>query len=121
MIDKINKRLLTKIPSQKNEKYNYRYALTQICRISFGQQLDPVPVLTQQDYLKKSKNQKTAAWVLVAGGLALEKTVVIISIQNIKYGSEIERDTQLLLAFTGAAVIWSSIPLFIIHKMNIKQ
>ena len=37
---------------------------------SFGQQVVPKQPLTQADYLKKSKKQKTAAWILTGAGTA---------------------------------------------------
>ena len=38
---------------------------------SFGQQIDPAPAFPKQDYLKKSKKQKTTGWILLGGGAAL--------------------------------------------------
>ena len=38
---------------------------------SFAQQTNPSPALTSADYLKKSKNQKTAAWVLLVAGATI--------------------------------------------------
>jgi drug/metabolite transporter (DMT)-like permease len=45
---------------------------------TFSQQTNPSPSLTKQDYLQKSKHQKTAAWWLLGGGLALSTTSVLI-------------------------------------------
>ena len=56
----------------------------------FGQQ-DPilVPGTTKQDYLKKSKNQKRAAWVLLGIG---SLSVVVGSIEvNPNYGESTNR------------------------------
>jgi hypothetical protein len=40
--------------------------------IAFSQQNAPTPTWpSNDDYLKKSKNQKTAAWILLGGGTAL--------------------------------------------------
>ena len=38
---------------------------------SFAQQTDTVKPMARQDYLDKSKRQKTTAWVLLGGGAAL--------------------------------------------------
>ncbi|MFI5131177.1 MAG: hypothetical protein ACHQFX_14340, partial [Chitinophagales bacterium] len=38
---------------------------------SFSQQTDPSTPMTRADYLQKSKNKKTAAWVLLGGGTVL--------------------------------------------------
>src|SRR4030095_9061607 len=35
----------------------------------FSQQTNPSNALTKEEYLQKSKHQKTAAWVLLGGGL----------------------------------------------------
>lgn len=45
---------------------------------SFSQQTNPSPTFTKQDYLQKSKHQKTAAWLLLGGGLALSTTSLAI-------------------------------------------
>ena len=55
---------------------------------SFSQQIDPAPALTKQDYMEKSKKQKTAAWVLLGGGAALIITGTILS------ANEVEKDYQ---------------------------
>jgi len=55
---------------------------------SFSQQIDPAPALTKQDYMEKSRKQKTAAWVLLGGGAALIITGTILS------ANEVEKDYQ---------------------------
>jgi hypothetical protein len=73
------------------------------------------------DYLKKSKNQKIAAWVLLGGGIILETTTWIIAIQDVEYGSDVSRTTLLVMGFTGGAAILGSIPLFIASGKNKKK
>jgi len=43
----------------------------------FSQQTDSLQSI-KTDYLRKSKNQKTAAWVLLGGGIAMTITGMII-------------------------------------------
>ena len=46
---------------------------------SFSQQLTPEKhSLTREDYLKKSKNQKKAGWIMLGGGAAIVATSLII-------------------------------------------
>jgi len=47
-----------------------------LTKISFAQQDVPKLSLTQEDYLKKSKRQKTAAWIFTGVGV----TVTLVSI-----------------------------------------
>lgn len=43
-----------------------------ISAASFSQQTtNPSPVLTKQDYLQKSKTQKTVGWILLGGGVVI--------------------------------------------------
>lgn len=46
---------------------------------TFSQQSTSSPTLTKQDYLQKSKHQKTAAWWLLGGGLAVSSTGLLIA------------------------------------------
>ena len=73
------------------------------------------------DYLKKSKNQKTAAWMLLGSGIILETITFIIVIQDLEYGSDVSRTTQLIMGFTGGAAMLGSIPLFIASRKNKKK
>ena len=82
---------------------------------SFSQQLNPIQ-LTRQDYLKKSKNQKTAAWVLLGGGIALMGTGILIG-----SGNEVSFDnaeTSVIIAGIGVLSTIASIPLFIASGRN---
>jgi len=37
----------------------------------YSQQIDPTPTLTKQDYLKKSKQQRTTGWIMAGGGIGI--------------------------------------------------
>jgi hypothetical protein len=101
-----------------------------ISATSFSQQNNPAPALTKQDYLAKSKKQKTAAWILLGGGLVLTATGFAISVAS--------ADDELVSAFTtgqnsqtfvagsfcfviGAASTLASIPVFIASSRNKKK
>jgi len=76
------------------------------------------PVMTKQDYLKKSKNQKTAAWLFLAGGGAL----VVLGAQEVDNelgNSEETRSTGLVVA--GIAALSTSTVLFIASARNKKK
>jgi hypothetical protein len=89
---------------------------------TFSQQTDSPPTLTKQDYLKKSKSQNTAAWILAGAGTGL--IVVAFATTNVSdIGDAINGDNSGLnsgtaLFVTGAIVAVSSIPLFIIAAKN---
>ena len=84
--------------------------------MAFGQQ-DPifVPGTTKQDYLKKSKNQKRAAWVLLGVG---SLSVVAGSIEvNPNYGES----NRPYLGIGGLVTAVASIPNFIAAARNKKN
>jgi len=83
---------------------------------SFSQQTNSHPVLNKQDYLKKSKNQKTTAWVLLGGGAAL--ILVGDLIGNSKESSFSDAGTGVVIAGIGALSMLGSIPLFIASGKN---
>jgi hypothetical protein len=78
----------------------------------FGQQADTTRPLTREDYLQKSKQQKTAAWVLLGSGLALGVGGAAWA------GSDWEASgPDVLLVLSGISMV-SSIPLFIASGKN---
>ena len=97
---------------------------------SFSQQIDPAPALTKQDYLEKSKKQKTAAWVLLGGGAVLIITGAVLSIneaeddyQDDPYNpfaplTEADFDGPEWVFTTGILAGLGSIPLFIASSRN---
>jgi hypothetical protein len=84
------------------------------------------------DYLKKSKNQKTAAWILLGGGSALTITSALMAAPKVSedYGNalagvftaepapENNYTAENILLIAGVASMLSSIPLFIASKKN---
>ncbi len=49
---------------------------------SFSQQPATVTPAVKTDYLKKSKNQNTTAWILLGGGFAFASTGIILGING---------------------------------------
>ena len=90
-----------------------------------------IPVV-KTDYLKKSKNQKTTAWVLLGGGFALTVTSALIAAPKVTedYGNilvgvfssepvqENNYTAENILLITGTASMLASIPFFIASKKN---
>jgi len=86
-------------------------------------------------YLKKSKNQKTAAWVLLGGGFALSTTSVLLASPKVTedYGNifvgvfsgepipQNNYTAENILLVTGTAAMLGSIPLFIASGKNKKR
>ncbi len=74
----------------------------------------------QIDFLNKSKNQKTAAWVLLGGGFAVSVVGIGVASNHLWdeliYGAE---DTKGVGAtITGFALMAGSVPLFIASGRN---
>ena len=81
---------------------------------TFGQQTKTSLALTKQDYLQKSKRQKTAAWILLGGGSALAITGLLINNQ----ASLDNAGTTAIVAGIGVLSMIGSIPLFIASGRN---
>lgn len=93
-----------------------------------------LPTVTT-DYLKKSRNQKTGAWVLLGGGFALTTTSILIATpkaaEDLTYGfggflsgepaPQNDYTAESILLVTGTAVMLGSIPLFIASGKNKKK
>ncbi len=93
----------------------------------FSQPVTKVTPMLKSDYLKKSKNQKTAAWILLGGGAAFTVTGYIIGLNSAvsSFGNIITTGRPgktftagTILFFTGTAAMLSSIPLFIASAKN---
>src|ERR1700741_2560430 len=79
---------------------------------------DTVPVV-KTDYLIKSKNQKTAAWVLLGGGTALIGVGFLIG--DSKNATFDDAGTGVVLGGIGFLSAVGSIPLFIASGKNKKK
>ncbi|MFC0775042.1 hypothetical protein [Terrimonas alba] len=80
----------------------------------FGQQTEPALALTKQDYLQKSKNQKTAAWIMLGGGAVMSTGAIIWAVNNLFEPDQGES----VLFFAGLGSMAGSIPLFIASGRN---
>lgn len=87
----------------------------------FCQKTNSQQTLTQEDYLKKSKRQKTTAWILLGGGVATS----IIGLSQINLAGsdngEVNNTPGTILFFTGLAATITSIHFFSASKKNRKK
>jgi len=89
-------------------------------------QAEKQSLMTKANYLQKSKNQNTAAWVLAGGGVVMVTTGAIIGLNDVAeslgsiFTGETEEpsDAGPILFYTGAAAMLGSIPLFIASSRN---
>jgi hypothetical protein len=77
------------------------------------------------DYLKKSKNQKTIAWVLLGSGTALMITGALVSNNAVEndplgtlYGVNKDANTGAILFIVGGVAGLTSIPFFVAGSKN---
>ena len=98
-----------------------------IATTSFSQQTNPSSGFTKQDYLQKSKKQKTVAWILLGGGIGLIAITAAIPSEVTDYGNPLDpfddkySNSWDLLAIPGALGILGSIPFFIAAGNNKKK
>jgi len=84
------------------------------------QQTSSPQMFTQEEYLKKSKRQKTTAWILLGGGVAT--SIIGLSQINLAGSDEqINNTPGTILFFTGLAATITSIPFFSASKKNRKK
>ncbi|MBL0273349.1 MAG: hypothetical protein IPQ06_09845 [Chitinophagaceae bacterium] len=79
---------------------------------TFSQPTNVSSTLTKQDYLQKSKHQKTAAWILVSGG-SLCAMLGTIQFNFAGSDGEVNNSNSTVFLVTGLAAIGASIPFFI--------
>jgi len=87
---------------------------------SFSQQTQPTPSIRQQDYLKKSKKQKTAAWISLGVGTAFVIAGAAIP-KNETEGAIFPSENEYFKAafyLVGSVSILASIPYFIGSAIN---
>jgi hypothetical protein len=87
----------------------------------FSQQTNPTQTLIKQDYLKKSKNQKTTAWVLLGGGVLAGGIGLASAVGSVCIGCPEKPKDQSGWAIAGGALVVSSIPFFIASSKNKKK
>lgn len=92
-------------------------ALLLIAAHCFGQSAD------KSDYLQKSKNQKTAAFVLLGAGAALDFGGIIATFSNANKELDfpengVNHSAEYALYIAGTACLMGSLTLFIIAKSN---
>lgn len=79
-------------------------------------------VKTKEDYLRKSRHQKTAAWILLGGGALLTGIGIAAgtsSILDYAQGNDDANNTAAnVVGYTGIAAMLGSIPLFIVAGSN---
>ena len=101
------------------KKITFLIAFFAIALAAFSQQNNPSPTLTKQNYLLKSKNQNTAAWILLGSGLAMVGGGLAINLSGgILNGNG---SKGLWLSYLGGAVTITSIPFFIAASKNKKK
>ena len=83
---------------------------------AFCQQTKPSKPYTSADYLQKSKNQKSAGWVLLGGGTALVAGGLLIG--NRKESSFDDAATGAVFGALGVISALGSIPLFLASGRN---
>ncbi|MBX2933046.1 MAG: hypothetical protein KF825_02305 [Ferruginibacter sp.] len=89
---------------------------------------DSIPV-TKEDYLKKSKNQKTAAWILLGTGVVLDIAGIVTTGNNadkelgnlFSSKQSVNHTGEYILYITGTAALAGSLTLFIAAKRNKKK
>ena len=86
---------------------------------SFSQTLNPT--LTKDDYLQKSKKQKTTGWILFIGGTTMAVIGGLVFSDNFDYGSDAETDASGYLVLGGVFVDLLSIPFFISSSKNARK
>jgi hypothetical protein len=72
---------------------------------------------TKQYYLQKSKNQKSGAWVLLIGGVAIFAGTGLYESQNLDFNSP-HKNQGLVPIYLSVACVAGSIPLFIAAGRN---
>ncbi len=94
------------------------FALLILANSVYSQQTNPTAPLTKKDYLQKSKNQKTAAWLFMGGGLGL--TFIGLNADNDNSGTQ-ESTGKIVPLVTGIAAISIGTTFFINSAKNKKR
>ena len=99
------------------KKIIFFLALLLIMVKSFSQ----TPAVSKDYYFKKSKTQKTVAWILLGGGGAA--TIIGLAIGSNNLWENIANDDHKgeALFYTGIAMMGASVPFFIISAKNARK
>ncbi len=90
-------------------------ALLIVANSIYSQQSKPAAPLTKQDYLKKSKNQKTAAWIFMGGGIGL---TILGATEGDPNDGKSDKSRKAVAIVTGLAAIGVGTTLFILATNN---
>ncbi len=101
------------------KKIFFFITLLLVMHTCFSQQTEPAPVLTKQDYLHKSRSQKTTALILLPAGAAMVVGGIAINLGDGLFSSTPNKG--LWLSYLGGGVMLSSIPFFIAAGKNKKK
>jgi hypothetical protein len=93
-------------------------ALLIVANSIYSQQSNPSSTLTKHDYLQKSKNQKTAAWLFMGGGMVV--TGLGLKDANSNIGKS-DASRKAVTIITGLAAISVGTTLFIASSNNKKK
>jgi hypothetical protein len=78
--------------------------------------------LTKEYYWEKSKNQKTAAWVMLGGGVAISIVGIIgVNANYSLFEENSAADTYAVVTLIGTGLALGSIPLFIASGRNARK
>jgi hypothetical protein len=87
----------------------------------FSQETNPAQSLTKQDYLKKSKSQKTTASVLLGSGVLAGGIGLAAGAGSVCVGCPEKPKDQSGWVIAGGTLMVSSIPFFIASSKNKKK
>ena len=102
------------------------FLLLSLAATCFAQYADTTKQSIATNYLKKSKNQKTAAWLLVGGGAVVTTVGMVVGFGEVtdaiitSFSGEEQSSFSAgaLLTLTGLTAMVGSIPLFIAAGKN---
>ena len=100
------------------KKIVFFLALLILVTQSFSQTPPNSGASSASDYLKRSRNQKKAGWILLAGGTAMAVGGAITFNYNWNYGSYTATDISGFVMLGGIVADLVSIPLFISSGAN---
>lgn len=107
------------------KKYTFLLILICLAYRSFGITTDTLPPLSKQDYLMKSKQQKTTAKILVGAGALLTGVGMLVgtgqALGNIFVPEPERRNSGEVIIIIVLVTMGSSIPFFISSSSNKKK